>query len=97
MAANHKEFLKAAKKVEKLMGPLHGESLQRIPKGFDCEHPAADLIKRKQWVFWQDLDLKLATSTKLLPEIVQRFRAMAPVVEMLNQPLLSKGGKGFSR
>jgi hypothetical protein len=44
----------------------------------------------KQWLYWAELDPKLATSPKLLPEIVKRFRVMAPVVEMLNRPLAQK-------
>jgi len=30
------------------MGKLHGESLQRIPKGFPSDHAAADLINSKR-------------------------------------------------
>ncbi len=71
------------------MGSLQGSTLQRgVPKGFDAGHPAADLIKMKQWYWWVELDPGLATSAKLKSEIVKRFRAMAPMIEFLNQPLL---------
>lgn len=36
LADNHERFRKAARGAEKFMGKLHGESLQRIPKGFDA-------------------------------------------------------------
>ena len=78
---------KSKKMGEKLMGKLQGSALQRIPKGFDAEHPAADLLKMKQWLYYTVLDAKLATSPRLVPEITRRFRAMAPVVVMLNAPL----------
>jgi uncharacterized protein (TIGR02453 family) len=92
LAENHREFRTAARRPEKLMGALKGEALQRIPKGFEAAHPAtphpaADLIKMKQWYYYTTLDLKLATSPKVLAEIVKRFRIMMPVAEMLNQPL----------
>jgi uncharacterized protein (TIGR02453 family) len=87
LADNHARFRKAARGAEKLMGKLHGESLQRIPKGFDAAHPAADLLKMKQWLYYTTLDPQLAASAKLLPEVMKRFRAMIPVVEMLNEPL----------
>ena len=90
LAEHHAEFRKAAQGPRKLMGGLQGESLQRVPKGFDSAHPAADLIKMKQWLYWVELDPKLAASPKLLPEIVKRFRVMAPVVDMLNTPLAAK-------
>jgi uncharacterized protein (TIGR02453 family) len=86
IAENH-ELLR---KKHKLMGALQGSTLQRIPKGFDPEHPAADLIKKKQWFWWVELDPKLATSAKLKSEIAKRFKEMAPMVELLNRPLLGK-------
>ena len=90
LAEHHAEFRAAARRPAKLLGELHGESLQRVPKGFLATHPAADLLKRKQWLYYTTLDVKLAASPKLLTEIVTRFRAMAPVVEMLNAPLRKK-------
>jgi uncharacterized protein (TIGR02453 family) len=88
LADNYKSFQTAIK----LMGSVQGSTLTRVPKGFDADHPAADLIKKKQWYWWVELDPKLATSPKLKGEIAKRFRAMAPMVEFLNKPLL-KGSK----
>jgi hypothetical protein len=34
-----------------------------------------------------ELDAKLATTPRLLPELVKRFRAAAPLIAMLNAPL----------
>lgn len=84
LAENHKLF----RRKDKLMGPLKGATLQRVPKGFDPQHPAIDLIKMKQWFWWVELDAKLATSPKLKTEIIKRFKAIAPMVELLNKPLL---------
>jgi uncharacterized protein (TIGR02453 family) len=90
LATNEESFRATAAKAKKLMGPVQGSTLQRVPKGFDSEHPAADLIKRKQWYCWVALDAALATSPKLKAEIVKRFKVMAPMVELLNKPLLGK-------
>lgn len=87
MAENHRAFLKAAKAPQKLMGELQGTSLQRVPKGFSADHPAADLLKMKQWLYFVTLDPKLATTPKLLPEVIARFKAMMPVLDMLNNAL----------
>ncbi|HEY1758080.1 MAG TPA: DUF2461 domain-containing protein [Bryobacteraceae bacterium] len=86
---NHAAFRKAARGPEKLMGKLHGDSLTRSPKGFDPVHPAADLVRMKSWLYWIELDVKLAESPELYAEIMKRFRIAAPVVEMLNAPLVS--------
>ncbi len=87
LAGNHEAFRKAAKAPEKLMGKLTGESVSRMPKGFDAESPAADLMRMKQWLYWQEMDVKLATSPTLKTEVVKRFRAAAPVLDMLNSGL----------
>ncbi|MEQ1884704.1 MAG: DUF2461 domain-containing protein [Bryobacteraceae bacterium] len=87
LAENHKDFRKAAALPRKLMGDLHGDSLQRVPKGFPAEHPAADLLKMKQWLYYKVLDADLATSPQLPGELVKRFKSMSPVMEMLNTPL----------
>jgi uncharacterized protein (TIGR02453 family) len=84
IADNHKLFRREING----MGSLQGSTLTRVPKGFDAEHPAAELIKMKQWYWWVELDPALATSPKLKGEIAKRFRAMAPMVELLNKPLL---------
>ena len=87
LAEHHEDFRKALRGPKKLMGELQGESLQRVPKGFAADHPAADLLKMKQWHFYVTLDVELATTPKLLPEIVKRFQVMAPVIDLLNGPL----------
>jgi len=84
---HHELFRKTAKKTEKLMGKLQGESLTRTPKGFDSAHPADGLVRMKSWLFWVELKPELAETPQMLKELIQRFRAAAPVVEMLNQPL----------
>jgi uncharacterized protein (TIGR02453 family) len=87
LAEGHKQFRVAARRPEKLLGKLHGTATTRMPKGFDASHPAEDLLRMKQWLYWMELDAKLATSSKLLPELVKRFRAAAPLIAMLNAPL----------
>lgn len=67
-----------------------GAALARSPKGFDPKHPAAELIRKRNWFYWTEPDIKLATSPKLASEIVRHFRAVAPVMELLNVPLVRK-------
>jgi uncharacterized protein (TIGR02453 family) len=90
LAENHVKFRAAIKAPEKLMGKMQGESVTRMPKGFEPESPAADLLKMKQWLFWQELDVKLATSPTLKSEIVKRFRSAAPVMDLLNAGLMKR-------
>jgi uncharacterized protein (TIGR02453 family) len=95
IAENHKEFRATfgAAKVRKLFGELQGESLSRVPKGFDPEHPAADLIRRKQYLLDGKLDPKMATTPQLFTELVKHLEAMTPLVEFLNRPLIARQAK----
>lgn len=93
LAENHAAFRKASAKPGKLLGKLQGSSVTRMPKGFPADHPDGELIRMKQWLYWIELDAKLITSPGLLPEVVKRFRAAAPVIQMLNAPLRKNAPK----
>jgi uncharacterized protein (TIGR02453 family) len=89
LAGHHQDFRRIvqAKAVKQLLGAIHGEQLTRVPKGFDCGHPAADLLRFKQFFLYAELEPDLATGPELYPEIVKRFRALRPFLEFLNAPL----------
>jgi uncharacterized protein (TIGR02453 family) len=90
LADHHEEFraIIRGRTLRSLVGELHGEQLSRVPKGFPTSHPAADLVRYKQWLFYVMLDPTLATTPKLMPEIRKRFEAMMPFIEFLNGPLV---------
>ena len=92
LAEHHLEFrrIARAKKLRELVGELWGDQLSRVPKGFSPHHPAADLIRYKQWLVYTMLDTDLAVTPYLFPELVKRFRAVTPLVEFLNRPLAGK-------
>ncbi|HTR35430.1 MAG TPA: DUF2461 domain-containing protein [Bryobacteraceae bacterium] len=92
IAESHAELRRilASRSVKKFFGKLDGDSLTRSPKGFDPSHPAAEFIKMKDWIFDATLDPDIATSPKLNRKIVERFRTMAPLIEYLNRPLLTR-------
>ena len=90
--ANHHQLRKivAARQVRELFEGMQGEQLTRVPKGFQCESPAADLLKYRQFLLYVELAPELATSVDLYPEIVRHFRTIIPFVEFLNTPLIVK-------
>ena len=81
--AQARELL-AERSLVKLMGTLQGESLARVPRGFEPDHPAADLLKRKQWYLAARLEPAVVTSPRLVREVADRFRAATPFVELLD-------------
>lgn len=73
---------------KKHFGTLKGEKLIRIPKGFPEDHPAADLLRYKEYVVIVTRPPELATSSQLLPTVLHLFEGMIPLVRYLNEALL---------
>ncbi len=99
IAGHEAEFRKitGSRSLKSLMGELQGEQLSRVPKGFACDHPAADLLRYKQWLYWVMLEPGLATTPKLLPEVRKRFEVLMPLIEFLNAPLVRAARKPVAR
>jgi uncharacterized protein (TIGR02453 family) len=87
---HHEEFraLLAEKKLARMAEPFEGLSLTRAPKGFPAEHPAMDLLLRRQWGVSATLAAEAALEPSFVKLVVERFRVMAPLVEFLNRPLV---------
>ena len=88
----YEEFIKIMcdTRLRLIGGGLQGESLKRMPQGFRANHPAADLVRRKQWYLVAMLDMALLSTDQLLSTLVAYFEAMAPFVEFLNRPFVRK-------
>ncbi|MFN7924818.1 MAG: DUF2461 domain-containing protein [Bryobacteraceae bacterium] len=99
LAERHEEFLAmtTAKAFTKLVGEMKGDSLSRVPKGFASDHPAADLIRRKQWYWYVTFEPALATSPKLLGEVKKRLLALVAPVNFFNAPLLARNKRERDR
>ena len=89
LVEHHREVRKItqARAVRQLFGGMQGEQLTRVPKGFDARHPAADLLRYKQFLLYVELAPELATTPALFPELVKHFRALTPFLDFLNTPL----------
>jgi uncharacterized protein (TIGR02453 family) len=92
LAGRHQDFreLLKGRALRTAMGELQGEQLSRVPKGFDKDHPAEDLLRRKQWFLESTLSGDVITTPLMLPEIISRFRAASPMIEFLNQPFVQQ-------
>jgi len=72
-----RKLLKSKKFVD-TFGTLQGEQLKNSPRGFDKEHPDADLLKYKQYYVNRELPKALATDDRLVKEIVKTYKAVRP-------------------
>jgi uncharacterized protein (TIGR02453 family) len=69
------------------VGPLSGDRLQRVPRGFRRDHEAADYLKHRQFLASRELPAEFATSPRFYAGLVDTFRRIAPLVAFLNEPL----------
>jgi uncharacterized protein (TIGR02453 family) len=92
LVEHHAELreLLAGKKLKAKMSEFDGRRLTRPPKGFAAEEAAMDLLLCRQWGVAATLPVEVATKATLVKEIVERFKLAAPVVKLLNTPLLGK-------
>ena len=72
----------------KHLGTLEGEKLKRVPRGFPADHPAAELLKFRQYLAGAEFPASLATSPKFYGTLLTVFREVTPLTRFLNAPLL---------
>lgn len=91
LAANHRRFgaLVESPSFTRAFGGLQGDTLVRVPRGFPADHPAAEYLKRKQFLMGREFPAAFATSPRFYTTLVRLFERMAPVVRFLNEPLLA--------
>ena len=92
---HHAELRKMlqGKKLRELLPDFDGNSLKRMPKGFAADDPAGDVLLHRQWALSVRLPAEVALGAGLVKEITSRFKAAAPMVALLNAPLLAAAPK----
>ena len=67
-------------------GELEGEASRSMPRGFSADHPAAEYLKYKQFLFAKAFSPRLALSPRLLPTVLDCFEKGMPLVRFLKKP-----------
>lgn len=83
--ANDRALLKA-------LGPLQGQVLARVPKGYEPDAPAARWMKYKQLYFYVELPAKTACTPKVASEVLGRFKVAYPFVQFINEAIMRATG-----
>jgi uncharacterized protein (TIGR02453 family) len=76
---------------KKVLGPLDGDRLTRLPRGHDADDPAAEYLKYKHFLVGREFPPAFATTAEFYPTVVQTFKAAMPLVRFLNEPLVAEG------
>ena len=72
------------------LGPLDGKVLQRVPHGYPRTHPAADLLRRREFLASKKYSANFAADPRFYRELLRVFRQIVPLVRFLNQPLINR-------
>ncbi|WP_060874898.1 DUF2461 domain-containing protein [Myroides odoratus] len=71
----------------KAFGGLVGEELKTAPKGFDKEHPAIDLLRKKQFLVMRSFTDEEMIQPGFIKEAIQTFEAMKPFFDYMSEVL----------
>lgn len=75
------------KKFNAIWGGFVGDELKTAPRDFDKEHPAIDLIRKKQYIFTKKYTDKEVTSDKFLEDVSTSFKAIRPFFDYMSDVL----------
>jgi len=75
------------KKFKSIWGELVGDQVKTAPRGFDKEHKAIDLIKKKQFIFTKKYTDKEVTSPEFLSQVDTAFKAIRPYFNYMSDVL----------
>jgi len=65
-----------------------GNMLTTVPKGFPKDFPDIDLLKRKDYTYYRNIDEKMLQSDRLLEESIRVFKLMLPFNRFMNRAIL---------
>jgi len=91
LAEHHVQFraIVESPAFRRAFGSLSGDALQRMPRGFPADHPAAEYLKLQQYVAGREYPATFCASPRFYPTVVRLFERLAPLVRFLNEPLLA--------
>ena len=75
------------KSFKKVWGEFVGDEVKTAPKGFNKEHPAIDLIKKKQYIFTKKFTDKEVLESNFANEIDEAFKAIRPYFDYMSDVL----------
>ena len=73
----------------KYFGMLEGEELKTAPSGYERDHPAIDLIRKKQYIVGRKFTDKEVTGENFLKEVTLTFEAMRPFFDHMSDILIT--------
>ena len=88
-AAGLRKIIKNPKFVA-VFGEEVGESLVRIPKGYDPDHADAELLKKKQLFFWKKYTEEDVCNPMFTKQLISDAKVLKPYLDFMNAVFFEK-------
>jgi uncharacterized protein (TIGR02453 family) len=76
-----------SKAIVSAFGQMTGEQVKTVPRGFDKEHPAIDLLRYKNYWFEVSFTDSEVTSPDFLKRVNQKFKSIRPFFDYMSSVL----------
>lgn len=76
-----------SKAIVSAFGQMTGEQVKTVPRGFDKEHPAIDLLRYKNYWFEVSFTDAEVTSPDFLKRVNQKFKSIRPFFDYMSSVL----------
>lgn len=76
-----------SKAFTSLFGTLEGEQLKKVPRGYDADHEAADLLRYKQFLLVRRFTDEEVLNGRFLKEAGLTFKGMRPFFDYMSEVL----------
>jgi uncharacterized protein (TIGR02453 family) len=92
VSANLQEFRSIVESptFRRSFGEISGQRLQRVPRGFATDDPAAEHLKLRQFMARAERPAEFATQLRFYHSLKRLFEQLAPFVRFLNEPLTNR-------
>jgi len=92
IAMNHKRLHAVVESPAfyRSFGAISGQRLQRVPRGFAKDHPAAEHLKLKQFLAGSQYPETFAINPRFYGSLLRLFERLAPFIRFLNEPLATR-------
>jgi uncharacterized protein (TIGR02453 family) len=75
------------KKFKRVFGKLQGEKLQRVPQGYEADHPMAEWLKYKQFFVGVEWPETKCLKAGFVDNVAGVFESATPMVRFLNEAM----------
>ena len=72
------------KQFKSMFGELRGSELKSAPRGFNAEHPAIDLIRKKQFYVARSFTDEEVMDTKFVGHVIETYQLLRPFFDYMS-------------